>query len=235
MGLRKLFIMIIYCICSCCLPLNGVTAQAPIVPVDSMQKSQGKDQPPVKMIKPGVFEVGGCTIMKEHNRVEFPATINMKEGMLEYLLVGSAGKLHESLLQTQIEPYALQIALLLTGLEGSTKPLATQGQPAKPEGDFIDIWLSWDENGQQKKIPIEQCVLVNQKPISGIPWVYTGSFIVDGVFMAQVEKSIVAVYHDPAALIDHQLESGASDEVWMVNSTAVLEIGTNVKIIIQKK
>ena len=235
MELRKLFIIVSCCICNFCLPVAGFTAQAPIVPVDPMQKSQGKDQPPVKMVKPGVFEVGGCTIIKEHNRVEFPATINMKEGMLEYVLVGSAGKLHESLLQTQIEPYALQIAILLTGLEGSTKPLAAQGQTAKPEGDLINIWLSWDENGQGKKIPIEECVLVNQKPISDIPWVYTGSFIVDGVFMAQGEKSIVAVYHDPAALIDHQLESGANDEVWTVNSIAVPEIGTNVKVIIEKK
>lgn len=233
---RKSIAILVVIGISCCWLASAVSAaETPAPPVDTMPHHQASSPPPVKMVKPGVFEVGGCTIHKELSQVVFPASVNMKEGLLEYLLVSRAGKLHESLLQTDIEPYALQIALLLTGLEGSSQPLALQGQAGTPSGDPIRIWLGWAENGEEKKIPIEQWVLVNQRPVTDIPWVFTGSVIAGGVFMAQADKSIVAVYHDPVAMIDHQLESGANDEVWTVNSSTVPMVGTKVKVIIEKK
>jgi len=69
--------------------------------------------PPLKMVSPGVYEMGGCRIVKKENRVEFPAEVNMDKGLLEYVIVGNSGKVHESLLRTAISPYALQISLLL--------------------------------------------------------------------------------------------------------------------------
>jgi hypothetical protein len=236
MEIKKLFLVGFVSIFGFWSTFSVAVEKAPMISVIPMTNLQVNPQPPIKMLQPGIFEIGGCTIIKEQNRVEFPATVNMQEGLLEYLLVSSAGKLHESLLQTKIEPYALQIALLLTGLEGGgANPLVRQGQPDKPEGDLINIWLSWAENGQEKKIRVEQCILADNKVVDEIPWVFTGSVINDGVFMAQVEKSIIAVYHDPTALIDHQLKSGASDEVWLVDSTKVPEVGTSVQVIIEKK
>ncbi len=235
MEIKKLFLVCVISILGLWSTVPTKAEQAPVMPLTPMVNQQVYLQPPIKMLRPGVFEVGGCTITKDQNRIEFPATVNMREGLLEYLIVGSVGKLHESLLQTKVEPYALQIALLLAGLEGSTNPLAMQGQAVKPEGDLINIWLSWIEDGQEKKIRIEQSILADNKPIDEIPWVFTGSVFVDGVFMAQIEKSIVAVYHDPTALIDHQLDIGASDEVWLVNPSMVPEIGTKIKVIIERK
>lgn len=236
MEIKKIFLVGMVAIIGFWPTISNAVEQAPVIPLEEMPTHlRVKSQPSIQMLQPGIFDVGGCTIIKEHSRVEFPAIINMKEGLLEYLIVSSSGKLHESLLSTKIEPFALQIALLLTGVEGSTNPLAMQGQAAKPEGDLVNIWLSWVEQGQEKKIRIEQAIFADNKPAIDIPWVFTGSVIIDGVFMAQVEKSIVAVYHDPTALIDHQMESGASDEVWQVNSAIVPEVGTSVKVTIEKK
>ncbi|MBU4260935.1 MAG: hypothetical protein KKC76_03510 [Proteobacteria bacterium] len=190
--------------------------------------------PPLKMISPGVYEMGGCRIVKKDNRVEFPAEVNMDKGLLEYVIVGNSGKVHESLLRTAISPYALQISLLLLGVEGTTNPLGTQGEARIPEGDRVRILVSWQDKGKEKKVPVEQWIAKGNKPVGTIPWVFTGSVVMDGVFMAQADKSIVALFHDPIALIDHQLVEGASDEIWHVDSASVPPAGTKVTVVIEK-
>jgi hypothetical protein len=187
------------------------------------------------MIGPGTFAIGECRIFKDQNRVEFPAVVNMSEGILEYLIVGSTGKLHESLLRTEVEPYSLQIALLLLGLEGSVNPLAFQGEPKPAQGDPLQILVKWNEGAGEREVPIEQLVKLGDKTVGDIPWVFTGSIVRDGVFSAQVEKSIVAVFHDPVAMIDHQLPEGGSDEMWFVHSEKVPPVGTRVSVIIVKQ
>lgn len=200
-----------------------------------MQRPESK-APPITMLSPGVFEVGGVRIEKKAAVVSFPATINMAEGILEYLIVGEGGKVHESLLRTAIEPYSLQVALLLLGLEGSSDPLREQGDARVPQGDPVSITLRWKDAGTVKKVPIESWILDKSKggPLGRVPWVFTGSFVNDGVFMAQLEKSIVAVYRDPVAMIDNPLPDGVSDEVWFVNKGPVPPVGTAVTVIIHK-
>lgn len=221
--------------------LDSVCAQGPeqpppAPPVGRHGGPRGLNETPaLKYVSPGVFEIGKCTIIKDENRVEFPASVNMKEGLLEYLLVGNTGKLHESLLRTDIEPYALQVALLLSGLEGSLKHLSAQGENRTPEGDPVEIMVSWSEEGKAKKARIETMVLDGKNAVDQIPWVFTGSIIRNGAFAAQVEKSIIAIYHDPVAMIDHRLASGASDERWFANSKAVPPIGTPITVSISKK
>lgn len=191
--------------------------------------------PALLYVGPGVFEIGRCRITKAEGKVEFPAAVNMKEGLLEYLVVGDSGKLHESLLRTDVEPYALQVALLLAGLEGSLTPLSFQGEDKLPTGDAIDIWVAWQEKGKEHKVRIEELLLQGKDPVGQVPWVFTGSLVSDGVFVAQAEKSIIAVFHDPTAMIDHRLPSGANDEVWFVNSQATPAVGTPLTVTITKK
>lgn len=191
--------------------------------------------PALEYVAPGVFAIGQCKIIKAESKVEFPAAINMREGLLEYLLVGSTGKLHESLLRTEVTPYALQVALLLSGLEGSLNHLEAQGENKLPEGDPIDINVRWQDNGKDRSARIEDFVLKGKDPVGQVPWVFTGSFLRDGVFAAQVEKSFIAVYHDPVALIDHRLAEGASDMAWFVNGDTTPAVGTPVTVSISKK
>ena len=195
----------------------------------------GNNAPALMYVAPGVFEIGKCRIIKAKGMVEFPASANMKEGLLEYLLVGNTGKLHESLLRTDVEPYALQVALLLSGLEGSLSPLSFQGENKLPEGDAVDIVVRWEENGKEKNARIEDLVLQDKKPVPQVPWVFTGSIIRDGVFAAQVEKSMIALFHDPVAMIDHRLQSGDNDEGWTVNTQAAPPVGTPMIVTITKK
>jgi len=96
-------------------PLIPPVAQ---LPEASPKATQARVRPVLTMISPGVFEMGGVRIVKSERQVEFSAVVNMNRGLLEYLIVGASGKVHESLLRTDTEPYCLHIALLLLGLEG---------------------------------------------------------------------------------------------------------------------
>lgn len=214
-------------------PSSGAPLNQPAGVADGL--SGGVTAPVLQYVAPGIFEIGNCKIIKEESKVEFPASVNMKEGLLEYLLVGSTGKLHESLLRTDVEPYALQVALLLSGLEGSLNPLSSQGDNRLPEGDPVDIRVSWNEDGKEKKARIEEMVLLGKNKVDLMPWVFTGSVINNGTFSAQAEKSIIAVFHDPVAMIDHRLESGANDEAWFVNSAKTPPVGTPITVSISKK
>ena len=196
--------------------------------------------PPVKEISPGVFEVGGVRIFKKEDRVEFPAQVNMTDGLLEYLLVSAGGKLHESLLKTDIEPFHLQVALLMLGLKGSSQPLREQGDPATPQGDQVMIWITVKKGDVPVKLRIEDWVAIKDQsgetsPMRHGDFVFTGSIVRDGIFMAQMDKSIIALFHDPLAMFDNPAPEGGSDEVWYVNRQTVLPAGTNVTIGIQAK
>lgn len=217
-------------------PLAGpVSGSAMFQPSPPPPFAQETAAPAIKMVEPGVFEVGGVRIFKKEGKVEFPAEVNMDTGLLEYLVVGNAGKLHESLLRTKVEPYSLQVALLLLGLEGTVNPLAAQGDPTTPTGDPVSILVRPSGSRADQSTRIEQWVLRKDKPMDSVNWIFTGSVVHNGVFMAQIEKSIVAVYHDPMAMIDNPSPEGGSDEVWFARKGTVPAPGTPVDVVIQKQ
>lgn len=216
-------------------PVKGQPKGPPALARQTGPPAQKINAPPLKMIEKGVYEIGGVRIIKKEGRVEFPATVNMDKGLLEYLIVGDLGKLHESLLSTEVEPYSLQISLLMLGLEGSTNPLAGQGDSRKPEGDPVSILVRWGNADKFREVRLEDWVILNKKPLDKINWVFTGSVVSNGVFLAQAERSIVAVFHDPVAIIDNTMAEGTSDEIWFVNEKKVPPAGTSVTVVIQKE
>lgn len=197
--------------------------------------------PPVEKTAPGMFKMGDIVINKNERSVSFPALVNQKDGLLEYLIVHGRGKVHESLLRTNVEPYFLNIAFLLLEFEGTDKPLQYQGDQTIPKGDSISITLAYksDENKKVAVSPEKWIVLKKyndssfQQDVEKLAWVYTGSRIWNGRFAAQTGGSIVAVYHDPDAMIDNASPGGESDKIWFVNEKAVPPLGTPVTITIK--
>lgn len=203
------------------------------------------------MISPGVLEIGGVRIVGKKRQIEIPCEVALSRGLLEYLLVGRSGKAYESLLCTKVQPVSIQLALLLLGLKGTEQPLSRQGDPAKPHGDPVIILVRWEQDGQVKTDRIEKWVMLvagggSRVMPPGAPklhgtimeltnWIFTGSmFGLNGAFMAQVEKSIVAIYHDPVAQIDNPLAQGGSNRVWFVNEGKTPPVGTKVTVIVKK-
>jgi hypothetical protein len=220
-------------------PPPVTVAPPPPIPAEDLWR-QGLKPLPVEKVSPGVFRLGEITIYKETGTVVFPAKVNMDKGLLEYLLVRSSGKTHESLLRTEVDPYNLQIAFLLVGFEGTDQPLAFQGAPETPRGNPVEIVVEYkNQDGKIQSTPPEKWVVKRSenasRDVGKIDWVFTGSEIIDNRFMAQMDGSIVAIYHDPIAMIDNASPGGESDEIWFVKEGVVPPAGTPVTITIKAK
>jgi hypothetical protein len=146
--------------------------------------------------------------------VTCPGQVNMSSGAIEYLAVAPDGKLHESLLRLDIRPLHLQLALLMLNLEPKNT-LKFQGDPATPQGAPVSIRVRWlDTTGIQHDVPAEELIEQAPKRVTMPPhtWVFTGSRILKEIgFEADTEKSIIAVWHDPSAIIDNPLPGGATN------------------------
>ena len=64
-------------------------------------------------------------------------------------------------------------------------------------------------------------------------WVYNGSRIWDGKFMAQLSGWIVSLVGDPDAQINSLTVGHDNDRIWNVNTNAVPGINTPVQITIR--
>lgn len=221
----------------------GIFGQPPAPPMPhetAVPLPQDQRTSPVEKISPGVFRIGEMHINKKHKSITFPATVNMEKGLLEYLLVHSGGKTHESLFRTTIRPYDLQIAFLLLGFEGTNSPMAFQGAPERPKGEPVEITVTYQKSETAKATirPEEWIVKMSgdrSADAGKLDWVYTGSIIVDGQFLAQREGSIIAIFHDPVSMIDNASPGGESDEIWFVKEGSAPAVGTPVTIDIRAK
>src|SRR5688500_14160955 len=90
--------------------------------------AQPTNQPTIKQIAPGRFQVGRVTLDKPSRSVTFPAIINMTEAIVEYVVVTREGKVHESLLRTDVPPKDIHVAMLLLDAKGA----GTNMVPADP-------------------------------------------------------------------------------------------------------
>jgi hypothetical protein len=205
------------CLAAAMAALNPPASSAPS-PSDS----------PLKEIEPGVFALGEIRLDKQAGSIQFPAAVNMREGMVEYWLVGSGGKLHESVLRTELEPYQIHVAMLLLGIK-SAQP------PDLLSGDNIQIRVSWHADDQKIQRTAEELVtnLQTGQTMSPGPWNYTGSRMIDSVFVAQRDRSIVSIIEDPDALVNNPRPGRDNDEIWEANPASVPPVGTPVLVTVQ--
>jgi hypothetical protein len=65
-------------------------------------------------------------------------------------------------------------------------------------------------------------------------WIFNGSEVVQGVFRAAREGSIIAIIDDPDALINNPRPGRDDDELWRVNDRVVPPVGTAVRLTIRR-
>ncbi len=209
--------------------------------------ADGADVPPpakpvVRMVSPGVYEVGRVRLDQKALSISFAGKLNMKRGLLEYLLVNSKGASHESLLVTEVGATDIHVAMLLLGAKGGA--MVAEAPPAqldaryfrtapKLTGDTVFITVKWKEKEVEKTALIEDWLFNEsaQEMIEHGPWIYNGSMIYEGRFLAQVESNLVALVTSPTALINNPRKGNDNDQMWNVNGDATPGIGTPVEII----
>jgi hypothetical protein len=191
-------------------------------------------QPPLREVSPGVFQIGLVTLDKEKRTVSFPGSVNMDEGVVEYVLVSATGKLHESVLKTDAEPTHVHLAvLLLTGKTEAT-PAGKMADPTLA-GETVFIRVRFRAGGEPAEMPVEDLVLntETQAPMSRGEWIYNGSRLIEGVFIAQRDGSIISTIRDPDALINNPRPGRDNDEIWHANQKVTPPVNTPVEIIVQ--
>ncbi len=203
----------------------------------------------VKELAPGIFQVGGVRLDKRQRTLSFPAALNMNEGLIEYLIVTASGKTHESLLQTDVEPYHVQVAMLLLGAKGApAKPLtnAPSGGPIKGDalanaaatpirGEPVNLELRWQLGGVERVCRLEELVLDVKKnaPMSRGVFAFNGSRLWEGRFIAQRDGSIVSAILDEDALFNNPRPGREDDSNWQIIPKDLPPRGTPVQVTIR--
>jgi hypothetical protein len=190
--------------------------------------------PPVKDLGNGLFEIGNVLMNREKRTVTFPALVNMRTGLVEYVIVTSTGKTHESVLKTEAQPIHIHTAMLLLGVKAATTndtPHFFDKSKSVP-GDRVNITASWEE---KTSFPVEQFVFnqVAKESMTLTNWIYNGSQTIDGKFLAQQDGSIVSLIADPSALVNNPRADRENDELWVANTNTVPVVGTAVQVKIE--
>ncbi len=191
------------------------------------------------------MKIGEVTLNKKTRTITFPGSINMDHGEMEYLLVQEGGKTHESLLVTKVEPFQIHVAMLLLGVKVPAQPAEAPPPDAidahylktapKPKGGSVLIFVRWTEDGKTVAVHAEDMMFDDavKKPMTRGPWVYNGSMLSRGVFLAQQDRSIASLVIDPSALINNERPDSDNDQVWSIATEKTPRAGTPVEISIQ--
>jgi hypothetical protein len=187
---------------------------------------------PIREISPGVYQLGEVRIDKEQRTISFPARLNMNEGPMEYFLVTSWGKTHESIFKTDTEPFRIHLAMLLLDTNAAATNSGTNG-PAVSVGGFVShppnirlpgepvsIELKWTADGRETRKRAEEMIFNSeQKSVMRVgDWVYTGSRVADGLFLAEIDGSVISLVTDGEALINNEGIGHDNDTIWIPNT-----------------
>lgn len=208
---------------------------------------------PVEPVKPAVeklddtrYRIGKVVFDKKNREISFPTKVNMTEGLLEYLVVHQNGKVHESLLATEVSPTHVNLAMTLLRYPASRElyPLpsetggASNKYPDVPSdvkaGARVAIFVEWDDNGKIRRNPVNDWIqhAVKTTAMPQGPWVYGGSEFFEGKFVPETTGDIAAIFLSPAALINYAGDDNRDDTVWLPYPKRVPAEGTNVTLII---
>ena len=190
---------------------------------------------PVRALGDGRFAIGLVTLDQSARRISFPATVNLREETVEYVVVHKTGKAHESLFRTDARPQDIHLAMLLLGV----KPVMTNwfgaDGKAPPRGDQVWIEVTWTDLYSRHQMRIEDLVL-NKETSRTLPrgdWIYNGSNFSEDRFTAQRDGSIVSIHIDPDALINNPRPGRENDDLYRPHAEKLPPIGTAVVITIR--
>jgi hypothetical protein len=229
-----------YWMLSCSLMLSGAGAMAAVYPPSAVTPESDQGGPrtlaltnaPLRQISPGVYALGPVRLEKAANSLSFPGIVNMSEGLVEYALVHTSGKVHESVLRTDVDPLQIHLARLLLGAEEQAASTTNSATPRELRGPPIAIWVRWQIGDLEQRVRLEELVFngLTKTRMTRGSWIYGGSRVIDGTLLAQRDGSIISVIADPDALVNNPRPGRHDDEIWTAHSALVPPVGTPVEI-----
>ena len=187
----------------------------------------------IERLESGKVKLGNIKIAPGKKRITFPAQINQVRGPIECLIVTEEGRVHESVLRTKIRPLHLQLALYLLGLDNGTRLPAEEHKGT--QGDLVNLDILWQtEEGEPRSLPIERWVLDTrtEKRMECIGWVFVGSPVVEGTFLADRQGNVALVWSVGATVLDIPDPESDNDMVFEAKAPAKGpdEIGREIQV-----
>lgn len=199
------------------------------------EEAEGKKAPPkpeIKQLNEHEFQIGKVKLNRKTREIKFGAGVNLIDRPLEYLLVNGKGKVHEALCITDVSPLNLNIAIKLIGLKESHELFEIVDNDYRPTGKFpdvpdeikkaarLDIFLEWPVEGVKKRIKINDLIYnpVIEKPMADGPWLYTGSYIHEGQFKAEVTGDLFAIHPRQPPMINYPGKDHTGENDWLPDS-----------------
>lgn len=171
-------------------------------------------------------------VVPETRELIMTGYVNLVSGMIELLACGTRGKTHESAFMLYADPIDVQTGLLLLGFRHGG-PMPGIGQEP-PTGDSVAISVEWEQDGVKHRQDADTFIYdyEKQKEIKNERWLFNGSIIEDGLFMAGAEESLIATYWDPWALINIESDVGGNDERIVIHTEKMPPLHTPVRMIL---
>jgi len=202
--------------------------------------------PSIREVGIGEWTVGAIRLSKTRRMVSLPAKVKLTDGLLEYVLVHKTGKTHESMFSTDVPPYHLQVAMLLLGAKGAGPDVLTNAPPGGPisnaelmeykpkpvPGEEVEISIRWQSNGTNVVHHMQDLVMNKKtgKPMANARWVFSGSMVWEGAFIAQIEGSIMSIITDISAMFNSHHPERDRDSLWFVRENVLPADGSAVTI-----
>jgi len=184
----------------------------------------------------GIFNLKDVTLDNIKGAVSFPAVVNMNSNVVEYVVVCDDGKTHESLLRTIVEPRDIHVAMLLIGAK-CAPPLSPDElhRVTRFKGDKVQVWVEWKDEKTSHKVRAEDLLRNNEtgKTMQHNHWIYNGSWTFKKTFIAEVERSILAIFTDKDALMNCADPQSANDEIWFAHTKKIPKEGAPVRVTFQ--
>ncbi|MBI5779255.1 MAG: hypothetical protein HZA49_07355 [Planctomycetes bacterium] len=148
-------------------------------------------------------------------KIEIEGAIANPTMPLEFVACADGGKAYESLVVLKCKPWNVQLALILAGLKEGGGPKSF-GDAAKPTGDLVLVFIAWEKDGKAVSYRVEDLLIDSgtKKTLDLVGWSFSGSMFVDEmdydtgkptgkkIYLADIEKNIIAAWHDPAAILN---------------------------------
>ena len=130
----------------------------------------------------GNLFLGSVFIRKSDRTISFPGRINIREGVIEVLVSTPRGRMHESLIVTELDPFQLQMALILAGYDNGD---LTKGAPF-----HIEIIY-----GNSKRIHVDEWLYDNtaRSPKKKGTYIFVGSSFKNGRCLASLEGNLINI------------------------------------------
>ncbi|MBI1840075.1 MAG: hypothetical protein HYR88_04395 [Verrucomicrobia bacterium] len=193
--------------------------------------------PRVRQVGPDEFLVGDVRLDRSTRSLGFPAEVNLTDRVLEYALVTHQGKTHESLLRTAVDPKDVHVAALLLGAIASAELGDTNKTVRPPARSRVTVDIEWRSDGAQRTNRLEDWMGLGTKisqtltnRLKRMDWIYTGSTVVQGHFIAQEEGSIISLIRDPGALINNPGVDRDDDDIHYADPERAAKKGTLVTV-----